>query len=46
MTKENKWFQEAVFYELYIRAFADSNGDGKGDFRGAIEISGPGKSGK
>ena len=37
MTKENNWFQEAVFYELYIRAYADSKGDGKGDFRGAIE---------
>ncbi len=33
---EKKWFQEAVFYELYVRAFADSDGDGKGDFRGAI----------
>ncbi len=36
MTDKN-WYQEAVFYELYIRAYADSNGDGKGDFRGAIE---------
>lgn len=34
---EKPWFQEAVFYELYIRAFKDSNGDGHGDFRGAIE---------
>jgi maltose alpha-D-glucosyltransferase/alpha-amylase len=31
------WYQEAVFYELYIRAFKDSSGDGNGDFRGAIE---------
>jgi maltose alpha-D-glucosyltransferase/alpha-amylase len=31
------WYQEAVFYELYIRAYKDSNGDGHGDFRGAIE---------
>ena len=37
MTKLNNWFKEAVFYELYIRAYADSNRDGKGDFRGAIE---------
>jgi maltose alpha-D-glucosyltransferase/alpha-amylase len=37
MAEENNWFQEAVFYELYIRAYRDSNGDGKGDFRGAIE---------
>ncbi len=31
------WYQTAVFYELYIRAYKDSNGDGRGDFRGAIE---------
>jgi maltose alpha-D-glucosyltransferase/alpha-amylase len=30
------WYQEAVFYELYIRAYRDSTGDGNGDFRGAI----------
>ncbi len=35
--KEQPWFQEAVFYELYIRAYKDSDGDGHGDFRGAIE---------
>jgi len=28
------WYKEIVFYELYIRAFADGNGDGHGDFRG------------
>jgi len=32
----DNWYQEAVFYELYIRAFCDGNGDGNGDFRGAI----------
>jgi maltose alpha-D-glucosyltransferase/alpha-amylase len=32
----NNWYQEAVFYELYLRAFCDGNGDGHGDFRGAI----------
>ncbi len=37
MTEYETWFQEAVFYELYVRAYKDSNGDGKGDFRGAIE---------
>jgi maltose alpha-D-glucosyltransferase/alpha-amylase len=31
-----KWYQEAVFYELYLRAFCDGNGDGQGDFQGAI----------
>ena len=37
MTQNSGWYQEAVFYELYIRAYKDSNGDGCGDFRGAIE---------
>ncbi|MBN1966631.1 MAG: maltose alpha-D-glucosyltransferase [Anaerolineae bacterium] len=31
------WFQHAVFYELYPRAFADGNGDGWGDFGGILE---------
>ena len=37
MTVDKSWFQDAVFYELYIRAYADSNADGHGDFRGAID---------
>ena len=37
MTQSNRgWYEDAVFYELYIRAYQDSNGDGHGDFRGAI----------
>ena len=28
------WYQDAVIYELHVRAFADSDGDGIGDFRG------------
>ncbi len=32
-----EWYHDAVFYELYIRAYQDSNGDGQGDFRGAIQ---------
>ena len=30
------WYKRAVYYELLVRAFADSNGDGVGDFRGLI----------
>jgi maltose alpha-D-glucosyltransferase / alpha-amylase len=31
------WFKDAIFYELHIRAFFDSNGDGIGDFPGLIQ---------
>ena len=33
---DKPWYQEAVFFELNIRAYRDANGDGNGDFRGAI----------
>lgn len=32
-----KWWQKAVFYQIYPRSFADGNGDGIGDFKGIIE---------
>jgi maltose alpha-D-glucosyltransferase/alpha-amylase len=31
------WFKDAVFYEIYVRGYYDSNGDGVGDFRGLTE---------
>ena len=31
-----KWWQKAVFYQIYPRSFADGNGDGVGDFAGMI----------
>ncbi len=31
------WFKDAIIYEAPVRAFADSNGDGIGDFRGLTE---------
>lgn len=30
------WYKDAIIYELHIRAFADSDEDGVGDFRGLI----------
>ncbi len=31
------WFKDAIFYEVSVRAFYDSNGDGIGDFQGLIQ---------
>ena len=35
--KQLKWWQTAVFYQIYPRSFADGNGDGIGDFIGMTE---------
>jgi len=31
------WYKDAVIYELHVRSFCDSDGDGVGDFRGLCE---------
>ena len=31
------WFKDAIIYELHVKAFADSNNDGIGDFPGLIQ---------
>ncbi len=31
-----KWWKEAVVYEIYLKSFCDSDGDGIGDLKGAM----------
>ena len=35
--EQSPWWREAVFYEVFVRSFYDSNGDGIGDFNGITE---------
>jgi maltose alpha-D-glucosyltransferase / alpha-amylase len=34
MEREVLWYKDAVIYQIHVRAFADSDHDGIGDFRG------------
>src|SRR5687768_18538772 len=34
LPRDPEWYRTAVIYEVHVRAFADSNGDGIGDFPG------------
>jgi maltose alpha-D-glucosyltransferase / alpha-amylase len=36
LRNDPNWYRKAVFYEVLVRAFADSNGSGSGDFNGLI----------
>jgi maltose alpha-D-glucosyltransferase/alpha-amylase len=31
------WYKDAIIYELHVKAFFDSNGDGIGDLKGLIQ---------
>lgn len=35
--RDPTWFRDAVIYQLHVRSFYDSTGDGIGDFRGLTE---------
>ena len=37
MQKDTLWYKDAIFYELHVKGFFDSNADGVGDFRGIEE---------
>jgi maltose alpha-D-glucosyltransferase/alpha-amylase len=34
LESDPQWYKDAIIYELHVRAFADSDADGIGDFRG------------
>ena len=36
MTGAGQWWRGAVIYQIYIRSFCDSNGDGQGDLDGVL----------
>lgn len=36
-TYETKWWNDAVFYEIFVRSFYDQTGNGIGDFKGLTQ---------
>ncbi len=37
LLREPLWYKDAVIYEIHVKAFHDSNGDGIGDFNGLTQ---------
>lgn len=37
LTTDDVWYKDAIIYQLHVKAFADSNNDGIGDFEGLTE---------
>jgi maltose alpha-D-glucosyltransferase/alpha-amylase len=37
LAQDGLWYKDAVIYQVHVRTFYDSNGDGIGDFRGLAE---------
>ncbi|MCB8839046.1 maltose alpha-D-glucosyltransferase [Aurantimonas sp. VKM B-3413] len=35
--KAADWYKDAIIYQLHVKTFADSNGDGIGDFQGLLD---------
>jgi maltose alpha-D-glucosyltransferase/alpha-amylase len=36
-TQDGLWYKDAIIYQVHVRTFYDSNGDGIGDFRGLAQ---------
>jgi maltose alpha-D-glucosyltransferase/alpha-amylase len=36
-TQDSLWYKDAIVYQVHVRAFFDSSGDGNGDFRGLAQ---------
>ena len=37
LPEDGLWYKDAIIYQVHVRTFRDSNGDGIGDFRGLAE---------
>ena len=37
LQEDNLWYKDAIIYQLHVRTFCDSNGDGIGDFVGLTQ---------
>ena len=37
LTDDPLWYKDAIIYELHVRTFYDSDGDGVGDFLGLTQ---------
>jgi maltose alpha-D-glucosyltransferase/alpha-amylase len=37
LLQDGLWYKDAIIYQVHVRTFHDSNGDGIGDFRGLAE---------
>ena len=37
LNREADWYKRAIIYQIHVRSFLDSNGDGIGDFRGLAQ---------
>ena len=36
---DDRWWRDAVVYQVYVRSFADANGDGIGDLAGVLDAA-------